>query len=168
MQFSSFFPLDVVEHRHEDDLVFEVFRLYVVPLQVHLDLLENSQCCKSWENVPLEFNCFSIKTHCVLVRWIPFEIFNLSCPFCIAVSLDSVLFYPHIALNLRGHKTFAFAHLITLNGVVFDEAGGYIENKASEGKVPMLVENGVCVVDEYVKGLIDTGEPDFEGLGERR
>ena len=43
------------------------------------------------------------------------------------------------------------------NKVACDEAGCYIENKASEGKVPMLVENEVCVVDEYVKGLIDTG-----------
>ena len=47
--FIILFPLDVVEHRHLDDPVFEVLWLYVLPLQVHLDLLEHCQCCKSWE-----------------------------------------------------------------------------------------------------------------------
>ena len=57
--------------------------LYVLPCQVLLDLPENGKCCKSCEICPHEFNWFSIKTRCVLLRRMSFEIFNLSCPICI-------------------------------------------------------------------------------------
>ena len=41
------------------------------------------------------------------------------------------------------------------NRVVLGDEGSYIENKASGRKVPVRVENGVCVM--LVKDLIDTG-----------
>ena len=93
---------------------FKVFRLYVLSFQVHLDLLENSQCCESWEFFPLEINCFSIKTNCVLVWGKPFEIFNLSCPFSSATpGFCSIL--PAHGTESAWTQTFAFTHLIKLS-----------------------------------------------------
>ena len=93
----------------------KVFRLYVLSLQVHLDLLENSQCCESWEFFPLEFNCFSIKTNCVLVWGILCEIFNLSCPFRIGGSWIVFYFLPAHRTESAWTQTFAFIHLIGLS-----------------------------------------------------
>ena len=70
-------PIDVVEHWHEDDPTCEYFRLDVLFSQVTLDLLKNLQWRKSWENIPLEFNCFSsnsLRGH--------FEFFHLTFPSC--------------------------------------------------------------------------------------
>ena len=43
------FPLNVIEHWHEDDSVLELFVLDVISLRVFLDLLKNRQWWKSWE-----------------------------------------------------------------------------------------------------------------------
>ena len=104
MHLSSFFcPLNVIEHRHKDDPVFETLRFYSLPCLVLLDLPEKDHCCKSLENCPVKFNLFSIKTRCVLVRRIPFEIFNVSSNLHRRL-LDPVLLYPSIELSLRRHK----------------------------------------------------------------
>ena len=66
MHFS--FPLNVVEHWHEDDQVLELLWLGLPFLQVLLDFLKNRQWWKPWESCPLKFNCLSIDTHCILVR----------------------------------------------------------------------------------------------------
>ena len=58
----SFCPSYVVGYWHEDDSVRELFWCSIFALQVVLDLLENLQCCESWENIPLGFNCFSINS----------------------------------------------------------------------------------------------------------
>ena len=42
-------PIDVVVHRHEDDSIFEQFRLDPVLCQRPLDLTKQLQCCVSWE-----------------------------------------------------------------------------------------------------------------------
>ena len=57
--FSSLCPFDVIEHRHEDDSIFKIFRFNVSILQVFLDLLEDLQWRKSWEN-------YSTRTQSVL------------------------------------------------------------------------------------------------------
>ena len=47
--------------------------------------------------------------------------------------------------------------------VVFDEAGSYIENKASGRRVSVRVESGVYAIYVYVKNFIDTGGSVFAG-----
>ena len=53
-------PINVVEHWHEDDPVCKFLRINFPLLQILLNLLKNVQWCESWENIPLEFNWFSI------------------------------------------------------------------------------------------------------------
>ena len=69
-------PIDVVEHCHEADPVCEFSRFDVAFSQIILDLLKNLQWRKSWENIPLEFKCFSIwwnvMTSCLNMPWIFF------------------------------------------------------------------------------------------------
>ena len=70
---------------------------------------------KSWKNFPLEFNCFSIKTHCVFVWGIPLKIFHLSCPFRIDDSWILVCFSNARRTESAKTQTFAFVHLIVLS-----------------------------------------------------
>ena len=77
MQFQSFFfhsmPLNAQIKMFSSSMFLLSMRIVnVVNPGKLLDLLENSQCCKSWETCSFEFNCFSIDSHCVLVRGIPF------------------------------------------------------------------------------------------------
>ena len=96
------FPLNVIENWNEDDPVLGVFWLDVPSLQVLLDLLKNRHWWKSCKNVPLEFNCFSIDTHCILVRRIQPECFHLTFPsfYCSWSVLSSV---QHIERNQHRH-----------------------------------------------------------------
>ena len=104
MQISPF-PLcvqSVVEHWHEDDPVRELCRFDVLFLQILLDLLENLQWRKSWENIPLEFSCFSINSYYIFVRkdtsWVrPLDLSILLLLLCFHSSV------PHIERNLSGH-----------------------------------------------------------------
>ena len=49
----------IVEHWHEDDPICEFLRFNVPLFQVIVGLLKNLQWRKSWEDITLEFNCFS-------------------------------------------------------------------------------------------------------------
>ena len=104
MQLSSFFfhsmslNIDIKMIRS-----LKIVRFYFLPCLVLLDLPEKGQCCKSLEFFSLKFNWFSIKTRCVLVRRIPFEIFNVSSNLHGRL-LDPVLLYTSIELSLRRHK----------------------------------------------------------------
>ena len=74
------YPIDVVEHWHENDSVCEFFRFDVPFSQINLDLLRNLQWRKSRENIPLEFNCFSVVSLQFFVRREHLEFFHLTFP----------------------------------------------------------------------------------------
>ena len=59
---SSLRPIDVIEHWHEGDPSFYMFRLNVLILQVFLDLLEDLQRGKSWEIFHSNSNRFSVNS----------------------------------------------------------------------------------------------------------
>ena len=44
-------PIDVVVYRHEDDSVFELFKLNILLIHRRLDLTKQLQCRVSWKNV---------------------------------------------------------------------------------------------------------------------
>ena len=46
--------IDVVEHRHEDDPIFEFFVSDSAFCHLCLNLFENFHCSVSWESIPLE------------------------------------------------------------------------------------------------------------------
>ena len=70
---SSLSPINVIVHRHEDDPSFEV--LWVTLRLSHhlLNLVEDSQCCASRENCPLELHRLTIKCVQSSVFWWTFE-----------------------------------------------------------------------------------------------
>ena len=49
-----------VEHWHEDDSIFNFFKINVSALYVFLTLSKQFQWCKSWESIPLELKWYSI------------------------------------------------------------------------------------------------------------
>ena len=55
----SYFPYDVIEHRHEDDSSLELFGFAPFAHEL-LDFLDELQCSEAWENSPLEFHRFSV------------------------------------------------------------------------------------------------------------
>ena len=55
-------PFDGLRHWHEHDSIFKVFKFHVSALQVFMDLLEDLQWRKSWENIQLELDRFSINS----------------------------------------------------------------------------------------------------------
>ena len=57
--------INVVEHGHQDDSIFEFFGTCVTSFQFVLNLLDNLQCCKFWENFPLTLCWFSIDPGCL-------------------------------------------------------------------------------------------------------
>ena len=57
---SSFSPISVIVHWHEDDPSLEVLRFTLWFSRHLLNLLENSQCCESWEIFQLEFHQFPV------------------------------------------------------------------------------------------------------------
>ena len=62
-------PINIIEHRHEDDSIFKTCRFNVFFLQVLLDVFSWR---KSWENIPLELNRFSINVHIKVLSENPF------------------------------------------------------------------------------------------------
>ena len=131
------FPLDIIEHRlflrHEVWCSWRVVRtvsvlsinikmirslkfcgsLFVL-FQVHLDLLENGQCCKSWKNLPFDSQLLLHQDPLsVLVRGILFRIFHLVLSISHWRLLDFVFITSCAWENwiCVGPQTFAFAPL---------------------------------------------------------
>ena len=73
-------PTNVVEHRHEYNSSLKLIWINWSNFQTFLNMSENLNQCEPWENIPLEFNWFSINSRqfCTLVLLL--EIMNLFFP----------------------------------------------------------------------------------------
>ena len=80
MQNSILFPTNVVEHRHEYDSSLKLIWIYLSSFQAFLNMSENLNRCEPWENIPLEFNWFSINSRQFCIFVLLLEIMNLFFP----------------------------------------------------------------------------------------